>query len=94
LGAVVAGQPPIADVDLAQGVYKVEFNVGNNGGQMNYSSIRIIDNQTQKERPIFIYETELENFRNDLSFGVQLQETSRWRSQDNLLAPASSKRKK
>lgn len=94
LGATVAGQPPIADVDLMQGVYKVEFNVGNNGGQMNYSSIRIIDNQTQKELPIFIYETELENFRNDLSFGVKLQETSRWNRQDHLLRQPSRKRKK
>lgn len=85
LGAVAAGGPPIADVDLAQGIYKVTFSVGNNGGQMHYSSIRIIDNQSQSELPIFIYEKELENFRNDLSLGVKLQETSRWTREQNAI---------
>lgn len=78
VGSPVAGTPPYADVELDRGVYEVKFDVGNNGGQMNYSMVRILDNASGKELPIFVYETELHRFRKDLSFGVELLETSQW----------------
>ena len=74
-----------ADVELAAGVYRVEFSVGNNGGQLAEGSIRIVDKQTEKELPIFVYESELKDFWNDLGFGVELIETSKWRRAENRL---------
>lgn len=85
VGSTVTGEPPHADVDLTKGVYKVTFDVGNNGGQMNYSMVRIIENETGNELPIFVYESDLRAFRNDLSFGVELTETSAWDSKDNQI---------
>lgn len=78
VGSTVAGEPPHADVELARGVYDVAFDVGNNGGQMNYSMVRIVDQSTEKELPIFVYESDLRKFERDLSFGVELLETSDW----------------
>ncbi len=45
--------------------------------------IRIVENESETELPIFIYESELKTFRNDLSLGVELWETSRWTREDN-----------
>ncbi|MAG94823.1 MAG: hypothetical protein CMJ48_13930 [Planctomycetaceae bacterium] len=83
VGSPAAGKPPHADVKLIRGVYEVKFDVGNNGGQMNYSMIRIIDNDSGKELPIFVYESELKKFQNDLSFGIDLLETSEWRPDES-----------
>nr|AKB95220.1 leucine rich repeat family protein [uncultured bacterium] len=83
VGATVAGEPPYADVKLTRGVYEVVFDVGNNGGQMNYSMVRITDLETGKELPIFLYESDLKTFTGDLSFGIELLETSGWESADN-----------
>ena len=83
VGAAVAGEPPHADVELTRGVYEVVFDVGNNGGQMNYSMIRIVDKDSGGELPIFVYESELNDFVGDLSFGVELMETSRWDPAEN-----------
>lgn len=85
VGSPVAGKPPYADVELTSGVYKVSFDVGNNGGQLGYAMIRIIENRSETELPIFIYESELKTFQSDLSFGVELWETSRWTREDNFL---------
>ena len=83
VGSPVAGKPPYADVELSRGVYKVSFDVGNNGGQLGYAMIRIVENKSETELPIFIYESELKTFWNDLSLGVELWETSRWTREDN-----------
>lgn len=74
---------PHTDVELTRGVYDVVFDVGNNGGQMNYSMVRIVDNDSGGELPIFVYEPELNEFVGDLSFGVELTETSRWNPAEN-----------
>jgi hypothetical protein len=78
VGSTVAGEPPYADVELTPGVYAVAFDVGNNGGQMNYSMVRIVDRETRNELPIFVYESDLRKFERDLSFGIELLETSSW----------------
>lgn len=83
VGSPVAGKPPYADVELSRGVYQVSFDVGNNGGQLGYAMIRIVENKSETELPIFIYESELKTFRNDPSLGVELRETSGWTRQDN-----------
>ncbi|MCH7735429.1 MAG: right-handed parallel beta-helix repeat-containing protein [Chloroflexi bacterium] len=83
VGSPVAGKPPYADVELTRGVYEVSFDVGNNGGQLGYAMIRIVENKSKTELPIFFYESELKTFRNDLSLGVELLETSRWTREDN-----------
>lgn len=82
VGSPVAGQPPYADVQLKRGVYRVTYDVGNNGGQMNYAKIRILDNDSGEELPIFVYESDLEEFRRDLSLGVELRETSGWKAEE------------
>ena len=63
----------------------MKFSVGNNGGQLPEAAIRIVDQATGKDLPIFIYESELEEFHNDLSLGVELIETSKWTREENLL---------
>ncbi len=78
VGATVAGEPPHADVELTRGVYEVAFDVGNNGGQMNYSMVRIVDREAGKELPIFVYESDLREFERDLSFGIEILETTSW----------------
>ncbi len=83
VGSPVAGKPPYADVELTRGVCEVSFDVGNNGGQLGYAMIQIVENESETELPIFIYESELKAFRNDLSLGVELWETSRWTREDN-----------
>ena len=61
----------------------MSFDVGNNGGQLGYAMIRIVENKSETELPIFIYESELKAFQSDLSLGVELRETSRWTREDN-----------
>lgn len=85
VGAKVAGQRPYADIQLKSGVYKVSFSVGNNGGQLGYSNVQIIDNQSEKSLPIFVYQSELDQFQNDLSLGVRLCETTGWTREENKL---------
>jgi len=50
---------------------------------MDDSLVRVIDNRTVKERPIFTYESELKQFQNDLSMDVELRETSGWAPEEN-----------
>ena len=85
VGATVAGELPYADVELTRGVYEVAFDVGNNGGQMNYSMVRIVDRETDIELPIFVYESDLKKFTGDLSFGIELLETSSWDPEKNVI---------
>ncbi len=80
-----AGQPLVAEVELDQGVYEVYFRVGNNGGQMLYSRVFICEAKTGKKLPIFVYKSEVTNFVNDLSLGVELTETSGWTMQKKLI---------
>jgi hypothetical protein len=74
-----------ADIKLTAGLYEVLFSVGNNGGQLAEAAIRIVDKRTEKELPIFVYESELKEFWNDLSFGIELTETSKWTREENRL---------
>ena len=74
-----------ADIRLTEGLYEVQFSVGNNGGQLPEASLRIVDKQTKKELPIFVYRSELRDFWNDLSYGVELTETSKWTRVENRL---------
>ena len=83
VGSTVAGEPPYAHVELTRGVYEVVFDVGNNGGQMNYSMVRIVDRETGNDLPIFVYESDLKKFAGDLSFGIGLLETSGWESAEH-----------
>lgn len=79
------GQPLVAEVELDQGVHEVYFRVGNNGGQMLYSLVRIIDAKSNKTLPIFVYESDLNAFVDDLSLGVELTETSGWTMKKNRM---------
>jgi hypothetical protein len=85
LGTPAPGNRYRADVELTEGVYEVYLSVGNNGGQLPEASIRIVDRTTKTELPIFIYESELKEFWNDRSFGVELIETSKWSPEENRL---------
>ncbi len=79
------GQPQTADVVLDQGVYEIEFVIGNNGGQMNRSLVRVRDLKTDEPLPIFVYESDLKKFWGDLSLGVELHEVSGWTMKANRL---------
>jgi len=79
------GQPLVAEVELDQGVHEVYFHVGNNGGQMLYSLVRISEVKGGRELPIFVYESDLNAFLNDLSLGVELTETSGWTRKKNRM---------
>lgn len=68
-----------------ENLYEVLFSVGNNGGQLAEASLCIIDKQTEKELPIFVCESELKEFWNDLSIGIELTETSKWTREENRL---------
>lgn len=72
------GQPLTAEVELDQGTYEVNYSVGNNGGQMNYAMLRVVDAERGKTLPIFVYESDLKKFWHDLTLGVELMETSGW----------------
>ena len=85
VGAKVAGEPPYADVQLSQGIYQVDFVVGNNGGQLQSAMVRIEDRQNKLELPIFVYESDVDAFQKDLSLGSRLIETSKWTKQENLI---------
>ncbi len=74
-----------ADIKLTAGLYDILFSVGNNGGQLAEAAIRIVDKRTENELPIFVYESELKEFWNDLSFGIELTETSKWTREENRL---------
>jgi len=79
------GEALVAEVELDQGTQEVYFRVGNNGGQMHYSLVRIIDIESGKPLPIFIYEADLKDFHGDLSLGVEMTETSGWSMKENRL---------
>lgn len=79
------GQPLTAEVELDQGTYEVYYSVGNNGGQMNYSQLSIVNLKSQKPLPIFVYESDLKNFWHDLTLGVELTEVSGWTMKNHRL---------
>jgi len=85
LGTPVAGNRYQAEVELAEGVYEVYFSAGNNGGQLPEAAIRILDKASGAELPIFVYESEAQEFLGDRSFGVELFETSKWTPEVNKL---------
>lgn len=72
------GQPLVAEVELDQGVHEVYFRVGNNGGQIVYSLVRVRDPESGETLPIFVYKSEVNTFVGDLSLGYELMETSGW----------------
>lgn len=74
-----------ADIELTAGAYEPVFSVGNNGGQLTETAIRIVDKQTEKDLPIFACESELKEFWDDLSFGIELTEASKWTRVENRL---------
>lgn len=80
-----AGQPLRAEVELDQGVQEVYFRIGNNGGQMLSSLVRICDAESGEALPIFAYESEIKTFLDDLSLGVELTETSGWTLEKNRI---------
>ena len=49
------------------------------------SLVRIIDLKSGNELPIFVYESEVNEFIGDLSLGVELTETSGWTMKENRL---------
>lgn len=79
------GKPLMAEVELDQGVYEVYLDMYNNGGQMLSSLVRISEAESGRELPIFVYESDLNAFIDDLSLGVELTETSGWTRKKNRL---------
>jgi hypothetical protein len=72
-------------VALNQGEYEVELSTNNNGGQLPETSIRIVDQKTKEELPLFFYESELKAFRTDLGQQVEFAETSKWTADEHRL---------
>jgi hypothetical protein len=70
---------------LKPGEYEVEISTNNNGGQLPESSIRIVDQRTQEELPLFFYESELKAFRAELGEGIEFAETSKWTEEEHRL---------
>jgi hypothetical protein len=78
VGEPVPGNRYGAEVTLKQGEYEVELSTNNNGGQLPETSIRIVDQKSKEELPLFFYESELKAFRAELGQGVEFAETSKW----------------
>jgi hypothetical protein len=85
LGEPVPGNRYGAEVALKQGEYEVELSTHNNGGQLPETSIRIVDQKTQEELPLFVYESELKAFRAEPGQGVEFVETSKWTEEEHRL---------
>lgn len=85
LGEVVPDNRYGAKVTLKQGEYEVELSTNNNGGQLAYSAIRIVDEKTQEELPVYFYESELKAFRADLPGSGDVAETSKWTEEEQRL---------
>lgn len=85
LGEPVPGNRYGAEVALNQGEYEVELSTNNNGGQLPETSIRIVDQKTKEELPLFFYESELKAFRTDLGQQVEFAETSKWTADEHRL---------
>ena len=50
-----------------------------------YAMVVRLDNLWTNGLPIFVYESELKEFWNDLSFGIELTETSKLTCEENRL---------
>lgn len=85
LGEPAPGNRYGAEVVLKRGEYEVEISTNNNGGQLPETSIRIVDQKTKEELPLFIYESELRAFRAELGQGVEYAETSKWTEEEQRL---------
>jgi hypothetical protein len=85
LGEPVPGNRYGAEVVLKQGEYAVELSTNNNGGQLPETSIRIVDQKTREELPLYFYESELMVFRAELGQGVEFAETSKWTEEEHRL---------
>lgn len=85
LGESAPGNRVGAGVTLQPGEYQVEISTGNNGGQLPETAIRIVDQQTKDELPIFFYESELKAFRTDLGQRAEVAETSKWTEEEHQL---------
>ena len=85
LGDSAPGNRYSAKVSLKQGDYEVELSTYNNGGQLPESAIRIVDESTGDELPLFFCESDLKAFRAEFGQGVELAETSKWTEQEQRL---------
>ena len=85
LGESAPGNRYGAAVVLKQGEYAVEIATNNNGGQLPETTIRIVDQRTQDELPVFFYESELKAFRAELGQGIEFAETSKWTEEEHRL---------
>ena len=85
LGESAPGNRYRAETVLKPGEYEVEISTNNNGGQLPESSIRIVDQRTQEELPLFFYESELKAFRSELGEGIEFAETSKWTEEEHRL---------
>ncbi len=85
LGESAPGNRVGAEVALKQGMYEVEISTGNNGGQLPETSIRIVDQQTKEELPLFFFESELKAFRTEMGKRGESAETSQWTEEEQRL---------
>ena len=85
LGEPAPGNRYGAEVALKRGLYEVELSTNNNGGQLPETSIRIVDQKTKEELPLFFYESELKAFRAELGQAGEFTETSKWTEDENQL---------
>ena len=85
LGEPVPGNRYGAEVALKQGEYEVELSTHNNGGQLPETSIRIVDQKTKEDLPLFFYDSELKAFRADQGQQVEFAETSKWTEEEQRL---------
>ena len=74
-----------AQVTLQPGEYEVEISTNNNGGQLPETAIRIVDQETKEDLPLFFYESELKAFRAEAGQGVEFAETSKWIEEEQRL---------
>lgn len=76
-----------ADVHLKKGVYDILMTTGNNGGQLQRARVTIIDSQTNKPLPIFIYQSEIdEAFRIGRQTGREPVEVTGWSAKVNRIS--------
>lgn len=85
LGDSAPGNRYSAKVSLKQGEHEVEFSTNNNGGQLPESALRIIDESTGMDLPLFFYESELKAFRADFGQATELVETSKWTEEEQRM---------
>lgn len=85
LGESAPNNRVAATVTLKRGEYEVEVSTNNNGGQLPETSVRIIDQRTEKDLTLYFYESELQEFQAELIQGIEPAETSKWTVTGNRL---------